>query len=737
MNKLDKDVYSALESRGLLSRETLSSCLDKLSGANISLCDYLIDNSCIEEKALLQVLSEIKNMPYVDLHDIKIEITAINTVPARIAWHYQFLPIKLDSGKLTVAVNTPLEIGAQDELKLILGYRIDMVLACKGQINEMLKTSYGLAADIVKQMSDSSPKPYSEEPLKETDNIEDMEKLAGDASIVKLVNQFIFEAYKKRATDIHIEPFKGRLRLRYRIDGVLRDQQVPEDIHNFIMPILSRIKIMSNLNIVERRIPQDGRATVRTQKELLDLRVSFIPTSHGESVVIRMLPSKAFFDLEQLGLLKEDVDALRRLISKTSGIIFLTGPTGSGKTTTLYSCLKEINSSEKKIVTIEDPVEYEMDNIIQVSVNTTTGLTFARGLRSMLRHDPDIVMLGEVRDKETAEIAISVALTGHLVLSTLHTNDAATGALRLIDIGIEPYLVSSSIEAFIAQRLIRLICQTCKYKSDDVPDALKQSIAVALGLDDVDGIHVYKGKGCEHCNFTGYYGRTAIYEILLVDEDIKALIARGASSTEINNKAREKGMRTMIQHGWRKVAEGLTTPEEVLNACQEGNTGKSVSIKDKPDNKRIFIRIPTRIYIKCNILQPVDAEILKINYDRAFDLIDRNGLGDLSVFEPFYTKVSSDVADIDLFTTTGNLSAGGALIESEYLIPEGTMLDLQIHMPNSEQNISCHGKVIRTSREGLPFYFYIAVCFLDISGEQRNNIDKFVMDEMKRQKTLV
>jgi type II secretory ATPase GspE/PulE/Tfp pilus assembly ATPase PilB-like protein len=734
MNRLDQDVYSVLESRNMLSREELSSCLNKSKGMNISLCEYIIANHCIEEKLLLQIISELSSIPYIDLREIKIEKSVIDIVPAKIAWHYNFLPIKLEAGKLAVAVNTPLSIGAQDELKLILGHRIDMVLARKEQIKDMLKASYGLAADIVKQMSENSAKPYSVTPARESDNVEDIEKLAGDASVVNLVNQIIFEAYKKRATDIHIEPFQKRLRLRYRIDGVLRDQQVPREVHSFIMPILSRIKIMSNLNIVERRVPQDGRATVRTQNEMLDLRVSFMPTSHGESVVIRMLPAKAFFNIEQLGLLKDDVDILRRLIGKSSGIIFLTGPTGSGKTTTLYSCLKEINSSEKKIVTIEDPVEYEMENIIQVSVNTATGLTFARGLRSMLRHDPDIVMVGEVRDKETAEIAISVALTGHLVLSTLHTNDAATGALRLIDIGIEPYLVSSSIEAFIAQRLIRLVCQKCKYKVNDIPDELKESIIRALGHDSTNDINLQRGKGCESCNFTGYYGRTAIYEILAVDEDIKALIARGASSSDINNKAVEKGMRTMIQHGWRKVAEGLTTPEEVLNACQD-SAGSPVSVKEQLDNKRFFTRMPTRIYIKCSIVQPLDIEILKINYDKYLDATNAWPSNSSAILEPPYSKVSTNGTEISLFTTTSNVSAGGALIESEYLIPEGTVLDLKMHLPNGE-HISCHGKVLRSSKEGLPFYFYIAVCFLDISGEQRKAINSFIANEVARQNVL-
>jgi len=733
MNEIDKDIFNIIEAKGLFSQQTLNSFLDKSKDANFSLYDYLVSSRMIDEQQFLQIISEARSMPLMNLQGIKIDKSVIEKVPARIAWHYGFLPLKIEDEKLIIAVSAPLSINLQDELKISLGCNIDMVLSKKSQIHEQLKMSYGLAADIVKQMLENSPDVRPDIFLNSDDNIESMDKLAGDANIINLVNQIIFEAYKKRATDIHIEPFKNKLRLRYRIDGILREQEVPQEVHRFIMPILSRIKVMGNLNIVERRIPQDGRATVKTNNEVFDLRISFMPASHGESVVIRMLQAKASFDISHLGLLKEDIDILRSLLSKKNGIIFLTGPTGSGKSTTLYSCLKEIDCFEKKVVTIEDPVEYEMENIIQVNVNTSTGLTFARGLRSMLRHDPDIIMVGEVRDKETAEIAIRVALTGHLVLSTLHTNDAVSGALRLIDIGIEPYLVSSSVEAFIAQRLIRLVCEKCRYKLDNVPENIKQSISEALNLNSFDGINIYKGKGCENCNFTGYYGRTAIYEILIVDDDIKTLIAKGASSSEISNEAIGKGMRTMIQHGWRKVIEGLTTIEEVLNACQymtnKSSLGKNQQAEDP---RRAFMRAFTRVYIKCSISGIAPGDILKINGTKTLEDGSRQGLDGHSFSESAFCKVPAVESDIDLFAATSNLSAGGALIESEYLFPNATLLNLSIYLPGIEC-ITCQGKVLRSDKEGLPFYFSMALCFLGLQDWQKQAIDKFVKMEAARQ----
>jgi type II secretory ATPase GspE/PulE/Tfp pilus assembly ATPase PilB-like protein len=747
MNSLEQDIYNVLVQRGLLNDENFTAETEDLKRLKISFFEYLLSKKYIDEKTLLNIISEIKNIPFVNLREVNIEKSVIDLVPARIAWHYKFLPIKIEFNTMTIAVSEPISIGTHDELKLMLGYKISTVLAKREQINDLLKVHYGLAADIVGHMLEHEPKSTVDKTIPLNDNIENVEKMAGEASIIKLVNQIIFEAYKKRATDIHIEPFRGKLRLRYRIDGILRDQNVPEEVHSFFLPILSRIKIMSNLNIVEHRVPQDGRATVKTHNEILDLRVSFIPTPHGESVVIRMLPTKMFFNIQQLGLSEEYISIFRSLINRNNGIILITGPTGSGKSTTLYSCLKEVNSSEKKIVTIEDPIEYEMQNIIQVNVNSATGLTFAAGLRSMLRHDPDIIMVGEIRDKETAEIAIRVALTGHLVFSTLHTNDSATGALRLIDIGIEPYLVASSIVAFIAQRLVRIICPKCKYESEENLSELKQDIARDLNFDSTKEIKIFKGKGCEHCNFTGYFGRTAIYEILMVNQDIKTLISERASSSEIKQKAVELGMKTLLKDGWQKVVDGITTPEEVLQICQDTESNADgAALKSKISNseigskqygaedRRLYTRIPTMVPLWCRVVEKGDGDILKLDHSKPFLLNQENAFGEKPIFADINKVVSKEKVSIEAFAVTANVSAGGALIESEYLFPKDSILELKIYL-SAFSPIVCHGKVVRTG-EGLPFCFYIAVCFLDVSGEQRRLLDDFVKSEQERQNIL-
>lgn len=363
--------------------------------------------------------------------------------PTRIAFYYNFFPLKIEGKTLTIAVSYLLDIKTQDEIRTHLGCNIKMMLASKEDISDALKRYYGLGADTLEKISP----PQREVSLKE--EIEDIEESVEDASVIRLVNQILLDAYKRRATDIHIEPYRGEISIRYRIDGVLYDINVSSEIKRFILPIISRIKIMCNLNIVEKRLPQDGRPIVKTQEQTLDLRVSTLPTPYGESVVIRILPTKMLFSLEKLGLSERDLKILESLISKPHGIIFITGPTGSGKTTTLYACLSKLNTKHRKIITIEDPIEYELNGITQMQVMPEIGLDFARGLRSTLRHDPDIIMIGEVRGLETAEIAIRMALTGHLVFSTLHTNDAPSGITRLLDIGIEPYLVASSIEALL------------------------------------------------------------------------------------------------------------------------------------------------------------------------------------------------------------------------------------------------------------------------------------------------
>lgn len=564
-----------LINKNLITAEQLEMALGEQNKTGEYLGVILVNKGFLKEEDFLKTLSEQLSIPFMKLKEVEIDPLAVKKVPAKFAWHYKVMPIKFEDNKLIIASFDPLR--ALDDLRLFLGHELKPVVASESEIMEAIKENYGVGAETVEGIIAKAPKGSRESDLpKETGKIEDIEKLAEDASVVKLVNQIILEACQKRATDIHIEPFRGKMNIRYRIDGILYNANVPADIERFFLAIISRIKIMSRLNIVERRLPQDGRSVIKIGQEELDLRISIIPTRYGEGMVIRILPMNMLFSLEKLGLVPDDLKLLEKLIKKPHGIILVTGPTGSGKSTTLYGCLNEIKSSKNKIITIEDPIEYELEGIIQIQVLPEIGFSFAQGLRSMLRHDPDIMMVGEIRDFETAELAIRSALTGHLVFSTLHTNDAAGAVARLLNIGIEPYLVASSVEAFIAQRLVRLICPECKRIDTTVPEnirlIIKQDMAkIKSGSDDpkrIEEIKFYRGQGCKECNFTGFKGRTAIHEILVVDKSIRELMLKKASTDEIRDKVVSQGMKTLRLCGWMKVMEGLTTPDEILRVTQ-------------------------------------------------------------------------------------------------------------------------------------------------------------------------
>lgn len=540
---------------GLISGGQLESALVEQKKTGEFIGSTLVKSGFLNEEKLLPVLSDQLGVEYARVKEIKIAPQVIKMVPAKFACHYKLMPVKKENSVLSVAISDPLNIQTLDDLRLLLKVDVKPVLAAEKDIVEAIRKYYGVGADTIEKMV-AEPAPLQG---LETFKIvtEDLENLAEDASIIKFVNQLIVQAVADRATDIHIEPFEDQLRIRYRIDGILYDASVPSNIKNFHAAIVSRIKIMSNLDIAERRLPQDGRILIKLADKDLDLRVSILPTVYGESVDIRILVPGMLYSLRDLGLLSEDLAILDSLIKMPHGIIFVTGPTGSGKTTSLYACLTKINDARKKIITIEDPIEYQIRGITQVQVQPKIGLSFAQGLRSMLRHDPDIMMVGEVRDIETAEITIRVALTGHLVFSTLHTNDAAGGVARLLDIGIDPYLIASSVECFIAQRLVRLICPHCKREAKPKEE-------------DVVKTRFFVGKGCEYCKFTGYRGRTGIYEFLPVKDNIRDLILQRASANQIRQKAVENGMRTLREDGWEKVKRGLTTPAEVIRVTQQG-----------------------------------------------------------------------------------------------------------------------------------------------------------------------
>jgi type II secretory ATPase GspE/PulE/Tfp pilus assembly ATPase PilB-like protein len=725
ISKTDTIFSRTLIDKGLVSPAVIQPYLDEAAKSKEGLMPLLLKRNVLSEEVLLSNLSECLKMPFLDQNRLVCEAGVTEKIPLKIAEYYHFVPLKLEKKKLTVAVAAPMDMRTQDDVRAHLGYEIEMVLARSQDIVEAMKKAYGFAADMIGEMVQKQA-PGSDKGLQpqydKVEAIDNLEKMAGDATIAKLVNQIIVEAYYKRATDIHIEPYRGKVKLRYRIDGVLYNANVPNEIARFILPILSRIKIMSNLNIVEKRLPQDGRAIVKIEETQLDLRVSSIPTPYGESVVIRMLPMNRIFDLDKLGLSAKQRRTFEDLINKPHGVIFLTGPTGSGKSTTLYACLNKINTDERKIITIEDPVEYEMEGVTQIQVASNIGLDFARGLRSMLRHDPDVMMVGEVRDLETAEMAIRVALTGHLVFSTLHTNDAASGITRLVDIGIQPYLVASSIEAFVAQRLIRVLCKSCKEEDKEFPQEMKMRIAKEMNVAS-SSFKIQHGKGCNQCNFTGFWGRLAIYEILIITESVKSLIMKRVQAGDVKREAVLQGMRTLRQDGWQKVMDGLTTPGEVIEATppdaeNEGDEElefvAAVKLQDVMKKSPAYVPDPKmperRLFPRLNANVTVHYRLVK------------------------NSRVPEEVMETGAFEAnaqTKDISAGGLSFFLSEGIAAGSLLELKIDLPGSPEPLRCLAKVMRfQSVEDSP-YFDTAVCFLDLSGRDRQLFDKFIEKEKR------
>jgi len=560
--KYDENIGNILVRKGVLSKEKLNDILKEISSSRESLSAALSRKNIIEQKEIMNILAGEFGLSVVDLGSLHIDDEVIKRIPARIAFYYNFIPLEFkDNSTLIIAVAYPFDVKTQDELMIHIGCSIKIVLASEDDISNNLKRYYGLGADTLDKISLSvkgTARPVSKE-------VENIEELAEDASIMKLVNQIIFEAYKRRATDIHIEPFRKEVSIRYRIDGVLYDANVSSDVKRYILPIISRIKIMCNLNIVEKRLPQDGRAVVKTHDQTLDLRISTLPTPYGESMVIRILPSKMLFSLEGLGLSDNDLNIINRLIARPNGIIFITGPTGSGKTTTLYAALSKLNTRNRKIVTIEDPIEYELKGITQIQVKPEIGLTFAYILRGALRQSPDILMVGEIRDIETADVAMKAALTGHLVLATLHTNEALSAITRLLDMGVEPFLVIGALRMVSAQRLVRKLCSHCREPySIRKEDLEKLSICI-----EEDEVNLYKARGCSFCNNTGYKGREVIVEAFLADNTIKEMIFTKKPLSEIRKYVASYGMKTLREDGFLKVLSGDTSLEEVIRITTE------------------------------------------------------------------------------------------------------------------------------------------------------------------------
>ncbi len=525
--------------------------------------DCLVRLGFVDEKTLLEAIAARLGVEFCDLSHYSCPPEAVRLLQARQAMRYGVLPVKAENGRVTIATCNPFDMASFDELRLILKRDIEMSLALREDIQKAIKRHYGIGADAMEGVEESHG---SSDTRRLTGDLAD-EAAAADASVLKFVNLLLIEALKERATDIHIEPFESDLRVRYRVDGVLHDTAVPVSIKNFQAAIVSRIKVMANLDISEHRLPQDGRIKISLAGEEFDLRISILPTPFGESINIRILNrASVFLSLEELGLDRPDMEKLDALVRMPHGIILVTGPTGSGKTTTLYACLNRINSADRKIITIEDPIEYQMRGLTQMQVHPIVGFTFSNALRSMLRHDPDVMLVGEIRDTETADITIRTALTGHLVFSTLHTNDSAGAVTRLFDMGIEPFLASSSILGIVAQRLVRRICARCGERVEIEPEAIRE---LGVSRDDMAGGKYMAGKGCEYCRYTGYRGRIAISEIMVLNEPIRRLMLERASAGAIKRKACEIGMHTMRQDGWGKIKRGITTVTEVLRATAE------------------------------------------------------------------------------------------------------------------------------------------------------------------------
>jgi type II secretion system protein E len=553
-----------LVEKKIITQEDLDLAIKEHQNTKEFLGQALVRLNMITEEKLLKVLAEQQGIKFLNLKEMTVSDSVIESVPAKFAWHYKIMPIRIDGNVLTVAISNPFDMWPIDDLETNLGYRVEIALSVAADITDAIKKYYGVGADTIERiLADAPQEDEKEGAAASQEKVEDLETGAEDASVVKLVNQILQQAISDRATDIHLEHYRNELILRYRVDGILYDTQVSDNIKYLYPAIVSRIKVMANLNIVERRVPQDGRAKAKIGDKEYELRISIIPTLYGENIVIRVLSTLMLLSVKDLGMEDKELETLERILDKPHGIIFVTGPTGSGKTTTLYTCLSRLNTRERKIITIEDPVEYELRGVSQIQVNPKIELTFATALRSILRHDPDVIMVGEVRDTETAQITIQTALTGHLVFSTIHTNTAAGGASRLIDMGIDPFLITSSVEAFIAQRLVRVICSECKKK---ITDEKIDTGEVLEGIDITQPF--YRGEGCQACNSTGYKGRAAIYEILLMTEGIKKMILEKVSSDVIERKARELGMKSLIHGGWEKVFAGITTPEEVQRVTQ-------------------------------------------------------------------------------------------------------------------------------------------------------------------------
>jgi len=562
----EKDDYllDLLVDLGFTSADVVSKAREEAHAAGVGVVDLLVANKAIRPGDVTQAKAAHFGAEVVHLTNVKIEDDVISLVSRDVARKYRVIPVSHSEGKISLAIADPSDLNTLDSLTHLLNAEIEPRVASEQDIEAALNKYYG--AEKRKSMSENAEfKGVMEELTRENVELggdDGATEVEADAPLIRLVNQIIVDAFKLRASDIHLEPMEKKFRLRYRIDGMMTEVKSPPK--RLQAPIIARLKIQSGMVISEHRVPQDGRIQSKVGNKMIDLRVSCLPTNHGESIVMRILDKEGLkLGLAELGFMSDDQAQFERIIALPDGILLVTGPTGSGKTTTLYSCLNFINRPDRKIITVEDPVEYVLSGINQVQVNEIVGFTFAAALRSMLRQAPNIIMLGEIRDLETATIAINASLTGHLVFSTLHTNDAPGAVARLIDIGVKPFLVASSTRCLMAQRLVRKICKKCMAPYDPTDAELR---ALGIKREDLKNANVQKGRGCNNCNGTGNRGRFGIFEIFVLDDEARKLVYDRVPTNVLRARAREMGMRTLREDGIRKVLAGLTTPEEVIRA---------------------------------------------------------------------------------------------------------------------------------------------------------------------------
>jgi general secretion pathway protein E len=550
-----------LVAEGLTSPDAVERALARQRTTGELIGQALVALGVVTQDEVLRAVAAQQDLPYLPRDEMPSALPVLKNLSAKYLRTYAVCPVSVEGGQMTVATSDPRNPVVADDLRQTTGLSVKLVISSPEAITEAIDRTYdGANASALQRIVEGMDEERSGDGDEDVSHLRDM---AFEAPVVRLVNLLVENAITAEASDIHIEPFEDTLRIRYRIDGILYDQEAPP--RRLQAAVTSRIKIMAEMNIAERRLPQDGRIRVNLHGTRVDIRVSTMPTVHGESIVMRLLQrSSVFLPLDKLGFPADTLKRFESLIKRPHGIILVTGPTGSGKTTTLYGALDKINSPDRKIITVEDPVEYQLKGVNQIPVKPKIGLTFATGLRHIVRQDPDVILVGEIRDLETAEIAIQASLTGHLVFSTLHTNDAPAAITRLQDMGVEPYLVASVLEAVLAQRLVRRICGSCRVQ--DTPSAADLD---ALGVTAPPGTRLFRGKGCEECRGTGYRGRMGIYELFPITEDARSLMLRRAASRDIRQYAISAGMVTLRMDGWRRACEGLTTVEEILRVTQE------------------------------------------------------------------------------------------------------------------------------------------------------------------------